>query len=305
LRTCTDDRTTRAEQAVLTDTERGDERMSGLLIGREPRFTRLESTQKADAGAVRWLVAALVVSLGLLLLLIGGVYLVADRTQRDADGYLMNPATKIATDTAALVADSVRAGGDGVRYDISGDIKLEADSAKRVFVGIAAARSVERYLAGVPVERVRELGDAGGTALRGSSTPAPPASQGFWVASSTGSREQTLRWDSADGDWRVVVMNADGSRGVKAAIRAGARHPSLIYFGVGVGLLAAGAALIAAAVAIMPRRSGRACAPPHGVICPALGGTAASRRSRPARRSDQRAARARRTDPSCGGPVSK
>jgi hypothetical protein len=231
--------------------------MPELLVGRGPGPTLNDASDAG--GAVRWLLAALAACLGLLLLLIGGVYVVVDRTERDAGGYLMNPATDVATGTAAIVARSLQAGGDtGLRYDVSGDIQLKVDGAKELFVGIASARSVERYLAGVAVKRIRDLGDATGTTLRGSTKPAPPASQRFWVASATGSRDQTLRWQSAHGDWRVVVMNADGSRGVKAAISAGARHPSLVYFGVGVGLLAAGAALLAAGVAMVPvRRAGR------------------------------------------------
>jgi hypothetical protein len=205
----------------------------------------------------RWLLAALVACLGLLVLLIGDVYVVADRTQRDASGFLMNPPVQVGTDTAAVVARSLQVGRPdaGLRYDVTGDVQLKVDGPKELFVGIASARSVERYLAGVPVKRVSDLGDATGTIVPGSVMPAAPATQRFWVASATGGRNQSLRWDSADGDWRVVVMNADGSRGVKAAISAGARHPGLIYFGVGVGLLAAGVALLAAAVATMP--SGR------------------------------------------------
>jgi hypothetical protein len=229
--------------------------MPELLVGRGPDPTFNDASDVG--GAVRWLLAAFVACLGLLALLIGGVYVVVDRTQRDAGGYLMNPATDVATDTAAIVARSLQANGDtGLRYDISGDVQLKLDGANELFIGVASARSVERYLAGVAVKRISDLGDATGTTLSGSTTPAPPATQRIWVASATGSRDETLRWQSTRGDWRVVVMNADGSRGVRAAISAGARHPSSVYFGVGVGLLAAGAALLAAGVAIVPGRRG-------------------------------------------------
>lgn len=229
------------------------------LVGHEHDAT-LNDAYDAG-GTVRWLLAALAACLGLLLLLIGGVYVVVDRTERDAGGYLMNPPTDVATGTSAIVARSLQAGGDtGLRYDVSGDVQLEVGGAKELFVGIAPARSVERYLAGVAVKRIGDLGDATGTTLRGRADPAPPASRRFWVASASGRGDQALRWQSARGDWRVVVMNADGSRGVQATIRAGARHPSFVYFGAGVGLLAAGAALLAAAVAIMPRQSAGALA---------------------------------------------
>jgi hypothetical protein len=46
----------------------------------------------------------------------------------------------------------------------------------------------------------------------GSKDPAPPASQRFWVAHGS----EALRWKIREGDYRLVVMNADGSRGVDA-----------------------------------------------------------------------------------------
>ena len=234
--------------------------MPEVLVGCQP--DPMLNRESTAGGAMRWLLAALVACLGLLVLLIGGVYVVVDRTQRDASGFLMNPTVQVGTDAAAVVARSLQVGrrDAGLRYDVRGDVQLRVEGPKELFVGIASARSVERYLAGVPVERVSDFGDATGMTLPGSARPAPPATQRFWVASATGRSNETLRWGSADGDWRVVVMNADGSPGVKAAISAGARHPGSIYFGVGVGLMAAGAALLAAGVALMPTRRSRVTA---------------------------------------------
>ena len=45
---------------------------------------------------------------------------------------------------------------------------------------------------------------------------ARPATQRFWDASVQGDGAQALAWDVEDGDWSVVVMNADGSPGVDA-----------------------------------------------------------------------------------------
>ena len=82
---------------------------------------------------------------------------------------------------------------------------------------------------------------------RGRSARKPSGSETFWVASTSGSGEQTLEWDPEEGSWSAVVMNADGSRGVAAELSIGAELDSLIWIGIGMlvvgGLLAAAAAL--------------------------------------------------------------
>jgi hypothetical protein len=61
----------------------------------------------------------------------------------------------------------------------------------------------------------------------GDRRPARPADQHFWAASAHGSGTQTVAWDLEDGDWSIVVMNADGSRGVDTDISAAAKVPFL------------------------------------------------------------------------------
>ena len=58
-----------------------------------------------------------------------------------------------------------------------------------------------------------------------------PADSHIWAASEQGSGKQTLNWEIEDGDWSVVVMNADGSAGVDADISAGAKIPFLDALG--------------------------------------------------------------------------
>ena len=75
----------------------------------------------------------------------------------------------------------------------------------------------------------------------------------------TGAGPQSLTWEAEDGDWSVVVMNADGSRGVQADINAGAKLPFLSE--VGWSALGSGTLLLLTAVALLvlgvrPPRSG-------------------------------------------------
>ena len=56
------------------------------------------------------------------------------------------------------------------------------------------------------------------------------------------SAKQTLTWSPRNGDWRIVVMNANGSAGVHADLAIGARFPHLLW--IGIGALGSGAFLL-------------------------------------------------------------
>ena len=60
------------------------------------------------------------------------------------------------------------------------------------------------------------------------------------MASESGAGEQVLDWELEDGDWKIVVMNADGSAGVASDLRIGAELDWLTRISVGfllVGVL--------------------------------------------------------------------
>ena len=83
----------------------------------------------------------------------------------------------------------------------------------------------------------------------GESTPDPPGDQSFWVAQVTAEQADELTWEVDSGDWTVVLMNADGSRGVDLDARLGIKVdwllPALIgLLALGLVLLAGGAALV-------------------------------------------------------------
>lgn len=64
-----------------------------------------------------------------------------------------------------------------------------------------------------------------------------------------GAGPQTLIWNIEPGDWDVVVMNADASRGVSADIAASVKTGLLLP--IGIGLLAAGLAAGATAAVLI------------------------------------------------------
>ena len=160
-----------------------------------------------------------------------------------------------------------RGGGPGAAADepgapalgaTLGDVRVSAvgtDTAA-LFVGIGPAADVEAYLAGVERSRLTG-GSTAAQVLPGGAPATPPAQQGFWVATAAGPGPQQLTWTASEGQWAVVVMNADGSRAVTAELTAGVTAPVLP--GLWTGLLAgAAAALLAGALLValaIPRGS--------------------------------------------------
>jgi hypothetical protein len=143
-------------------------------------------------------------------------------------------------------------------------VRISADSVRadrNVFVGVGPKAQVDRYLAGASIDTVHDFSvepwNLDKTAREGTAKPRPPATQSFWVAKSAGSTA-ALDWKVRDGNWRVVVMNADGSRGVATMSEFGVKIPhlatiALIALIAGLVTLAGGIALI---VAPSRRRSG-------------------------------------------------
>jgi len=210
-------------------------------------------------------IVAAVIAVGLLAL--GGLALWGD-AQKDRDGYLSTRTERIGDNSRALATKNldVDLGGAGrlVETGEFGRVRLQATSrsGKPLFVGIAPTADVARYLDGVSHSTLTDIstGPFAASYYRhdGVRPPAPPARQDFWVASAEGAGRQTLTWDVTEGDWSVVLMNADGSPDVEAAISVGAKVPFLDE--VGWSLLGAGAllALLAAGLVVLSRR------PPSG-----------------------------------------
>jgi hypothetical protein len=196
-------------------------------------------------------------------LVIGGALALWGDSQKGSDGYLKTDTERFHTGTRALATDNLDVDlGDAdwlAQSDDLGKIKVTAESreGKPVFVGIARTSDVEDYLAGVPYTTVDDVDvspfDADYTRHSGNRHPVSPEHAGIWAESSHGNGRQTIDWEIDDGDWSVVVMNADGSLGVDADIQAGANIPFLDELGwsaIGSGAFALvlGIGLIALAV---------------------------------------------------------
>ena len=183
--------------------------------------------------------------------LAAGAMAIGGAVLRDGDGYLMSGTTGLSTSTYALASTSVEihtdAPGTVLPERLLGDAKVTARSTNGapLFLGVAASSDVDRYLGGVAHATV--VGMSGnGAQYRlspGLRPRTPPTGRTFWVAQSTGTGERTITWPVHQGDWTVVVMNADGSASVRADVSAGATVPvvgwvtAVMAIGTGVGIL--------------------------------------------------------------------
>jgi hypothetical protein len=172
------------------------------------------STATIIAGAVAALVGLGLAAIGALLL---GVF--------GGDGTVASGSHSLSTSRAALVSSVADIGDVADVADVVGDPSLAVSAtAPRqnadLFVGIGPAALVDRYLAGAPIDEVTDFEVDPFQLTRrprsGSIQPEPPGSQDFWVAEATGDRTATLDWKLRDGEYRLVLMNADGSRPVDA-----------------------------------------------------------------------------------------
>ena len=213
-------------------------------------------------------VAGSVAAVIALVLIAAGAFALWGESKKDADGYLSTGTERFTTTSRALASERLDIEIDDKHWiagvEDLGDSRLKVTSAddEPVFAGIAHQRDVTAYLRGVEHTVVADIDTAPFSARHrehhGTRAPAPPGEQDFWAASVQGAGSQTLKWTPDDGDWAVVVMNADGSAGVAADVSAGAEIaflPTLGWSltGGGVLLLVAGVALIAIGVRPRPR----------------------------------------------------
>ena len=205
------------------------------------------------------------------LLAIGGLAFVGE-SQKDSDGYLSTDTHQFEAGTRALATENLDVDLDGGDWVLDsgdlGEVRLQVESRddKPVFVGIARTSDVENYLQGVSHSTLTEVDtspfEADYENHAGTRSPVAPADSQIWVASEHGSGKQTLNWEIADGDYSVVVMNADASRGVDARLSLGAKVRFLFWAALalvvaGLVFLAGGGALIYVSL----RRRGAVTAP--------------------------------------------
>ena len=174
-------------------------------------------------------------------LLAGGATLaVLQGTLQDDDGFFMSADEELRTSTHAITSVNLETEiADGAAFvpdRLLGDIRLSVAPLgdEDVFVGIGPTDEVAAYLADVGHTVVVDFdssGIGGGDPVYvdapGGAPETAPADAIRWSAQSSGSGTQDLVWSLEDGDWTVVVMNADGSADVAVDVAVGAEFPAM------------------------------------------------------------------------------
>jgi hypothetical protein len=201
--------------------------------------------------------------IGLALLVSGIAVLVAYAFARDDDGYFNSDRKQLDSSTYAITTEDIDLGveeADWAPDKILGNVRVQVEGNKPVFVGIGSDDDVDRYIGDVAHDELVGF-DGGDPELdlhEGRAPRTPPRQQDFWVAESEGSGEQALTWDAEFGRWTAVVMNADAARGIDIEADAGIKLDWAIWAGLGmfvVGLLmTVGAAVV---ILLIGRRASR------------------------------------------------
>lgn len=123
------------------------------------------------------------------------------------------------------------------------------DPSKEIFIGIAEANDISAYLDDVEYQRVIDanfeldnydlaLSDSDFVLHPGGAPSVPPTVHSYWVTHAVSTDLQELRWEPEAGNYYAVIMNADGSDGIKADVQIGVKIP--VFGSIGNILLTVG-----------------------------------------------------------------
>jgi hypothetical protein len=160
----------------------------------------------------------------------------------------------LGTQTPALVSRTEKVTNSAPSGSSVGsfDITISARSDSPVFIGVGRAAQVDAYLNNVPYDEVTDLRlspyRVDMVRHPGTQPAGPPGDESFWTASATGT-SPTLTWRVTDGDYRIVVMNDDGSPGVVLQGQFGFRIGGI--GGIGIGALFFGVLLTVVGIVLI------------------------------------------------------
>jgi hypothetical protein len=186
---------------------------------------------------MRRLVALIVVAVGALAFVLGV-----------AAAIVFGPDDKLTSGPHALHSKgfAVVTGPAAIRYyGLTVQVDVHATRSRgRVFVGIGRSVDVADYLRRSTYTRIDSVGlpwKVGTSVVRGSRSPeAPPTNLDVWLDSQSGHRTASITSTLPDAPVAIVVMNADGSRGVHVTTDLSVAERGMFVGGLAVAVAGAG-----------------------------------------------------------------
>ena len=206
-----------------------------------------------SAGRIVSIVAGSLLGLASLTFLsFGGLATYETNVDRDSAGFVTADSHVVTTSGYVITSNEFAELAGRAYSGALGDVRLRATATdgSPVFLGVAPATLVDRYLAGV--DRTVVTGwfpfDTRQQAARGTAPATAPADQSIWIASTAGTGTQSLVW-KPESDTTVVLMHPQATSGVTVRADIGASLPDLAW--VAVVLFVVGGVLMVAAVALI------------------------------------------------------
>lgn len=208
----------------------------------------------------RFLPGGALAVLGTLAVFGGGGVLAAFGT----DGTLNSGPHLVSTPAAAIVSSVAEIKNTSGVATITGQptVRISASPVQGTagaFVGIGRAADVDRYLANVTTEEVNSLNSdpysISGIRHRGQANAQPPGTQHFWAAKATSTRVAQLNWKIRDGQYRVVIMSANGHGGFATTSAVAVTLPHIARYALVALLL--GLLMAGGGTALLIRATGR------------------------------------------------
>jgi hypothetical protein len=251
--------------------------MKTVLVHDDPGTHAVRSSDKQPVQRfARFLPGGALAVLGTLVAIGGGGVLAAFGT----DGTLNSGSHLVSTPAAAVVSSVAKIKNTSGVATITGQPTLRVSvspvqGTTAAFVGVGRAADVDRYLARVSTEEVSSLSgnrySVSGVRHAGQANAQPPSTQHFWAAQASSTHATAMNWKIRDGQYRVVVMNANGHAGFATTSATAVTLPHIARYALAALLL--GLLMAGGGTALLIRASGRPRNEPNS-ITPASGAAA-------------------------------
>ena len=207
------------------------------------------------------IIGVIVALLGLGCTVGGGALLAVAGT----DGWIESDTNRVDSATYALVSEPADIEADEAAAARAVDkfrLRFEAEqstSEKPVFLGIGRTADVDRYLEGVERDIVTDVEfdnfHIEKDLITGTRTPARPTAQDFWRVSTSGTGHQEIDWKLENGSYRIVMMNADASKGVDLQASAAVKIPWVVAISISLIIAGVVGMLIGVLIVVLAARS--------------------------------------------------